>query len=329
MGLKGLHAFGREGSYHQVPSIPNHLQQAGVNIVFVDFFCVFFFLLQQGRLPTAALPGQQHFPDQDLNNLSIAERLFAHSIAHEYGDQYAAFQETVRGFVDLAVAHLHQLCVAAGQPHFCLVIDGQARLPAKRSTHHARKRRQRNAFRVARRIYARQNHYYIFGRHFSFVKQVKRWVSFTHAIKESIMNYLQSENSPAVPYVQRVQHTAPADARLFFLQAPFEADPEIVYLCDNLAAGDNGAILSRDGDLFAYGGALDVPVCCQFILRIIWLICFKLQRVLKIDWNDVNLPGVVTTKRELLQQLNFPMGNEVQQNQVSYTIWIFTGESFG
>ena len=62
------------------------------------------------------------------------------------------------------------------------------------------------------------------------------------------------------PYRDRVTKIAPAEAQIFYHQAPYEADSEVVYLCNNLEEHEVGATLSPDGDLFAYAGAYDAPV---------------------------------------------------------------------
>ncbi|KAG0177143.1 hypothetical protein DFQ28_004562 [Apophysomyces sp. BC1034] len=83
-----------------------------------------------------------------------------------------------------------------------------------------------------------------------------QWVSFTLAIKGEIIHEPNARQDIR-PYDRNF---ANEPARLFIREAPFEAGPEIVYLCDSLGRGVQLAIMSRDGDLFANQGALDVPV---------------------------------------------------------------------
>ncbi|KAI8146992.1 hypothetical protein BJV82DRAFT_597360 [Fennellomyces sp. T-0311] len=270
MGLKGVHKFGRDnGAYQQKASIPAYLNRQQVDIIYVDYYCVFYFLLLRGGL---------------------AMSLFELSLAHQFGKKHRQFRALVCGFVDATMEYLNRLSADSGGADICIVTDGE-RLPAKMETHQTRRKNQNLAFCEARTLYNRYGY-----DHDDLRVQVQRWVSFSLPFKRAIMTRLKRRKSIR-PYRERVQQTEPRGTHMFYHQAPFEADSEIVYLCDTLTPGDRGAILSDDGDLFAYGGAVNAI------------------RIVNIYWDNANLPGTVTTKAKLLKKLKFPINDRVELAQ--------------
>ncbi|KAF7720464.1 hypothetical protein EC973_008397, partial [Apophysomyces ossiformis] len=232
MGLKGVHAYLRQEGATTTANIPHHLRQYQVGIVYVDFCCDFFWLLQD-------------FAVDFLTSTSDRRQ------EQQQQDQYA---EVARRFVERTMNELNAFADDSEVPKICLVFDGD-RLSAKRATHATRQAKKNLALRKARRQTANPRGPYFAAREHLRRKYAKQWVSFTPAIKGAIIHELNTRQDTR-PYDRKF---ANEPVRIFIHEAPFEADPEVVYLCDSLGEGVQSAIMSRDGDLFAYQGTLDVP----------------------------------------------------------------------
>lgn len=225
MGIKGLHQYLRtSNSLQQGVNVPQQLVENDTNIIFVDFCCEFFQLFQA----TSAL---------ELFRLQLRGATVINTselVLHE--------------FLVVVLARLqHLLNQIPGLTTICLVFDGDP-LYAKKETHKARKLRRQDAIKLARRRFpgSLDN---ISDRQLS--KYAKQWLTFTADMKNSIIGKLD-----ALGYLQYDENDLNQQG-IVFLSAPLEADPVVVHLAENRA---NSAIISRDGDLFAYFGAVDVPV---------------------------------------------------------------------
>ncbi|KAF7725303.1 hypothetical protein EC973_000314 [Apophysomyces ossiformis] len=153
-------------------------------------------------------------------------------------------------------------------------------MSAKSATHAARQAKKNLTCRRARRQTGESRGPYITAREHLRRKYAKQWVSFTPVIKGAIIHELNARQDTR-PYDRNF---ANEPVRIFIHEAPFEADPQVVYLCDSLGEGVSSAIISRDGDLFAYQGAVDIP------------------RITKMNWRHglQRYNGIVSTKRGLL-----------------------------
>ncbi|KAL1931899.1 hypothetical protein VTP01DRAFT_8955 [Rhizomucor pusillus] len=211
--------------------------------VYIDFCCDFFRLLQEYAVGFLRVTSSRR----------------------EALQQQDHYTDIVRIFVLREMDKLNAFANQSGVTKICLVFDG-ARLQAKKSL----------AFKKAQRPNEELNRSFNALKHRLREKYARQWVSFTPAIKHAIIQQLDARRDPR----RYTCDFADEDATIFIHEAPFEADPEIVYLCNSIRS----AIMSRDGDLFAYQGALDVP------------------RITKMNWREgpQRHHGTVSTKRSLL-----------------------------
>ncbi|KAI7873650.1 hypothetical protein K492DRAFT_200548 [Lichtheimia hyalospora FSU 10163] len=254
MGIKGLHQFLRTSNIlQQGVDVPQQLLANNVDIIFVDFCCEFMSMLQlvaSSLLLRLKLQGGN--ADDNLN----------------------IYGASIDRFINSMFMSLQQLLDLLPGTTICLVVDGEP-LFAKKETHRARELHRRNALKLAKKRYlANPNVDDAQLRKYS-----KKWVSFTAAIKEYIIQQLVEHGC------QEFNNDVPNQGGIVYLSAPFEADPVVVHLANQRPY--NSAIISRDGDLFAYYGAVDVP------------------RILKFNWEIGGHfgQGNMTTKRELLNAL--------------------------
>ncbi|KAF7726547.1 hypothetical protein EC973_008678 [Apophysomyces ossiformis] len=115
MGLKGFHAYLRQEGATTTTNIPNHLRQQHVGILYVDFCCDFFWLLQEFAVDFLTVTGDRQRRQQQQDQHTEVARRFADRTMNEH-NAFAADSEV---------------------PKICLVFDGD-RLSAKRATHSAR-----------------------------------------------------------------------------------------------------------------------------------------------------------------------------------------------
>lgn len=251
MGLKGLHRYARDHNVYEDVKVVTELQRRKTSILFVDFCCVFFSMLQ---------------------NIVAEQLLEAYLTA---GDQPG--QEVIINLVQPFVNHVtHQLNILrqavldqGGRPmHICLVIDGEA-LPAKAPTHAIRRTHQSNAFHAATKYH---NHPRRKGKkHFSFRKAARNWISFSPVIKNAIRYILEQQGCGTYQQTFLNAPTSQQRPAMSYHTALFEADPEVVFLSEHVSPDDVPAILSQDGDLFGFHGAIDVMVCLFFVYFYVFL----------------------------------------------------------
>lgn len=136
---------------------------------------------------------------------------------------------------------LHQLC---GNIRIILVIDGK-RLFAKNGTHRARNSRHKEALAWIQRR----------GVDTLTNNQVRRyaykWITFSQGIKEAIVNILANYQVNEIPVQEFNIQNPQAQPGIYYYTAPYEADPILVHIATHVVDGTK-AIISRDGDLFAY-----------------------------------------------------------------------------
>lgn len=231
MGIKGLHQYLRNANIlQQNVNIPQQLVAHNINIVFVDFCCEFMSLLQSTsgvELLRLALRGGN--AEDNINVSRIA----------------------LNNFLQLTMESLQRLLDSIPGLTICLVIDGEP-LYAKKETHQARKQRRKDGLNLARKKLQNTPD----ASDAQLIKYTKQWVSFSANTKNYIIDWF-GHHPECHPY----DNENLDQQGIVFLSAPFEADPVVVHQA-NLRP--NSAIISRDGDLFAYYGAVDVPVCITY-----------------------------------------------------------------
>lgn len=237
MGIKGLHAFLRKHGRIQTKDITKELHSYHPGILYIDVCCVLHDLLAPyaEKLFRAANDGS----DIESNIKDIEDTIKVDDLVNDILGKVELLQQK---------SHLNRVC---------LVFDGD-KLKAKGATHSARSNTRKQAFKKARRILRRGIK--TSRQQKKFHKETKRWISWSTAIKKSVMAMLEKRGIKAYNPNDDCQG-------VFFHQAPYEADSEIIFLCDQFRHEERpGAIMSWDGDLFAYGGAVDTPVSLYSIM---------------------------------------------------------------
>ena len=233
MGLQGVHPYARcKEAYYEKPDLSSVLKEYRTDILFIDFCCMFFKALQTG-------------PGTDI---------IKQSLENGWEFDHPDLVEAISQFIDHVLKHIQHIRNGKKNLDICLVIDGRS-IPAKKGKCEARKSRQ--------------------------CSNDKN--NFCWKIKKTIQQELESRND-LIPYREylkpraaiatstktnkqqkrRQHHSANKKGTTYFHFAPYEADAEIVYLCDQLPKSNHGAIMSMDGDLFAYSGAFDALVGVSF-----------------------------------------------------------------
>lgn len=240
MGVKGLHAYLRKhGRLQAGKDIPKELHSYQPGVLYIDVCCEFFDLLNplSEKLFHAANKGQ------DIDNSVDAIKSL----------------DIVKDLADGILKRVRTLKDQAGLKRICLVFDGD-KLKAKANTHAARSHARNKAFQRARRLVRRGLK--TERQRQKFQKLTRAWVTFTKAMKLAVVEYLGKEE--LVKLYDPI--SSDSEQGIFMHQAPFEADSEIVFLCNQFQHdGRGGAIMSADGDLFAYGGNIDTPVSLSII----------------------------------------------------------------
>ncbi|KAG2224241.1 hypothetical protein INT45_000270 [Circinella minor] len=263
MGLKNLHPYARYKLkvYHKETSLSSVLKRYETDIIFIDFCCIFFLLLQNG-------------PGTDIIRQSLKDN-------REY--DHPDLARAINQFISRVLKRIKRMRGGKNDLDVCLVIDGPS-IPAKKKTCEERKSRQSNSLKN----------------------------NFSWKIKKAIQQNLESR-ADFIPYREYLKPTAITTVTknkkqqkrqddsndkkkgiTYFHFAAYEADAEIVYLCNQLTKNEHGAIMSNDGDLFAYPGA------------------FNALRIIQIDWNSSSIPVTITTKSELFRKLGFPTSKKLR-----------------
>ncbi|ORZ04028.1 hypothetical protein BCR43DRAFT_559548 [Syncephalastrum racemosum] len=255
MGVKGLHYHARKAEAYDdgIPLLP-YLDMEKVDMVYIDACCVFFTLLQTIVGPSLLIYDLKVKKGVDVKGATVAD-----------------LEKDLTQAVAQFVVELKQSCrrLLSHSRMACLVFDSQTEFGPKRSTSTQRSARANQALNAAKRSYRKRH------TRDRVLNYASAYTRFTRAIKGLIFQML--------PKYQCHAYDTDNPVPLSFLVADREADAQVVHLADTWAGIP--AILSRDGDLFCYGGALNC------------------MRILNVKWEETNLKARTTTKRRLLTKL--------------------------
>lgn len=239
MTIKGLHEFIRQERLANTQVIiPQYFQQQNVDVLVIDFCAEFFEILKQ----SIAIPVFRDYLRGNMDVENDMNTVNAHVLV----------------FVNIVMERLHTLYHQCDNIRIILVIDGE-RLYAKNETHKARNSLRRDAFnQVIRRGPERLSDHAL--RRYAY-----RWITFSQGIKEALVHTLGNYPALKPDYQIPVQEFNVANTQIgpgiYYYMAQYEADPVVVHIAKQVV-GDSKAIISRDGDLFAYHeGDQPIMVC--------------------------------------------------------------------
>ncbi|KAI9250938.1 hypothetical protein BDA99DRAFT_575282 [Phascolomyces articulosus] len=232
MGVKGLLKYlYNTKTVFQKEEICSALKQHETDIIFIDFCCMFYELLQR------------------CSGFSIIKQ----SIEKKAWDtKDPEFIQAIDELVDAILERVRRLRKGKPKLNVCLVIDGstmRAKFRTCKQRNTEKKIQEKINFVWKVRVAIRNN---LLTR-----KDVFLYRNHVKPNSTSCMDTMNNNRPQPPQQLNRSNSNKKNKGKIFFHVARFEADPELVYLCSALPSNQRGAIMSGDSDLFAYPGAFD------------------------------------------------------------------------